>query len=199
MPDRDEPRTDAVGVETTIDLVLRVQAGDRIALEQVCARYLVPLRRWARNRLPRKARSLLDTEDIVQDTLIRTVRNLDAFDPARAGGLHAYMRTALDNRMRDEIRRAARTPEGSEVSDRQVDPKGSPLERAIGRQALERYETALARLDPDVREAVIARVEFGLSYQEIADALGGVTANTIRMRVSRALARMAHTVGDDER
>ena len=42
----------------------------------------------------------------------------------------------------------------------------SPLEQAIGRDALERYERALARLKPEDQEATLARVEMGYTYQE---------------------------------
>jgi hypothetical protein len=44
----------------------------------------------------------------------------------------------------------------------------SPLEEAIGQEALERYEAAMTRLRPDDREAIIARIELGLPYPEVA-------------------------------
>ncbi len=67
----------------------------------------------------------------------------------------------------------------------------SPLEQAIGRQALERYEQALARLRPEEREAIIARVELGLSYEEMAEALQKPTADAARKAAQRALLRLA--------
>ena len=67
----------------------------------------------------------------------------------------------------------------------------SPLEAAIGSQTLDRYEAALARLTEDEREAVVTRVEFGLSYAEVADALGKPSADAARMAVVRALVKLA--------
>jgi RNA polymerase sigma-70 factor (ECF subfamily) len=67
----------------------------------------------------------------------------------------------------------------------------SPLEAAIGAQTLERYEAALTRLTEEDREAVVTRVEFGLSYAEVAEALGKPSADAARMTVVRALLKLA--------
>ena len=66
------------------------------------------------------------------------------------------------------------------------------MEAAIGRQALERYETALSRLRAMDREAIIGRIELGLTYDELAAALGKPSANAARMALERALFRLAH-------
>ena len=42
----------------------------------------------------------------------------------------------------------------------------------IGRETLEHYEAALQRLRPEEREAIVARVEMGYSYEELAQVLG---------------------------
>ena len=65
------------------------------------------------------------------------------------------------------------------------------LEAAIGQEAVERYEAALARLRPDDREAIVARVELDCSYEEVAQALGKPTAGAARVAISRALVRLA--------
>ena len=62
---------------------------------------------------------------------------------------------------------------------------------AIGQEALERYEAALARLRPEDREAIIIRVELGCPYAEVAAALGKPSAAAAHMAVSRALIRLA--------
>ena len=55
----------------------------------------------------------------------------------------------------------------------------------------ERYEAALHRLRPEEREVIIARVELGQSYQQIAAGHGKASADAARMAVSRALVRLA--------
>jgi DNA-directed RNA polymerase specialized sigma24 family protein len=60
---------------------------------------------------------------------------------------------------------------------------------------LERYERALARLRPEDRELVIARIEVGYTNQEIADLLDKPTANAARMAAERAIVRLAKEMG----
>ena len=84
----------------------------------------------------------------------------------------AYLRQAIINRIRDEARRAGRSPEVAELDGNQRDRGASPLEFAIGTEAVERYEAALARLRPEEREAVIARVEMDQKFRGIAQGLG---------------------------
>jgi RNA polymerase sigma-70 factor (ECF subfamily) len=185
-------------VATTADLLSRARLGDEEARNELFARYLPSLRRWARGRLPRWTRDLRDTEDVVQETLLQTLKNIDAFKPRHEGALQAYLRQALMNRVRDEVRRVSRRGVGEElVDDAHRDESASPLDEAIGRQAVARYEAALARLRPAERELVIARVELGQSYQQIAAAHGKASADAARMGVSRALLRLAEEMDVD--
>src|SRR5262245_37900354 len=91
----DPPRVEGSGagsVESTFHLIERVRAGDPEALERLFARHLKPLQRWASGRLPKWARDLADTDDLVQDTLVQTFKNIDGFEPRRVGALQAYLR-----------------------------------------------------------------------------------------------------------
>ena len=108
----ERPSIAAEDAPATASLVLleRVRAGDTAALNRLMDRYLPRLSRWASGRLPRWARDLSDTDDLVQDTLIRSVANLDHFEARGEGALQAYLRGAVMNRIRDEIRRQRRTP-----------------------------------------------------------------------------------------
>jgi RNA polymerase sigma-70 factor (ECF subfamily) len=177
--------------ESSLDLLARAQAGDAAALEDLIGRYLPRLRRWATGRLPLWARDLAETQDLVQETAVKAFKQIDRFQVRGEGALQAYLRQALLNRIRSEIRRAGRrgATEGLDPETETQDP--SPLEIAIGRQAVERYETALGKLRPADREAVIGRIELGLSHDELAEALGKPTANAARMAVERALFRLA--------
>jgi RNA polymerase sigma-70 factor, ECF subfamily len=187
-------RSDAV--DTTLDLVERAKTGDSDALNELFARYLPPLRRWASGRLPRWTRDLMDTDDLVQETVFRAVKRMDRFEARHEGALQAYLRQAVVNRIRDEVRRARRAPVSEMLDDNAPDVAASPLETAIGAQALECYEAALARLRPEERQAIVARVEMDGSYHEVARALGKPSADAARMAVSRALLRLAQEMKD---
>jgi RNA polymerase sigma-70 factor, ECF subfamily len=141
--------------------------------------------------LPRWSRDLMDTDDLVQETVVRAVKRIDQFESRHEGALQAYLRQAIVNRIRDEVRRAKRSPAPVELDEHAAAPDASPLEAAIGGEALERYEAALTRLRPEEREAIIARVEMDGSYRDVAVALGKPSADAARMAVSRALLRLA--------
>ena len=177
--------------ESTLDLLQRARSGDRQALDQLFARYVPLLQRWATGRLPRWARDVADTHDLVQETLLQTFKKIDTFEYRGEGALQAYLRQVLVNRIREEFRKTARRPDGTALDEGQVDPSPSPLEEAIGQQALDSYERALERLRPEEREAIVARVEMGLSYEELAAALGKPTADAARQAARRALIRLA--------
>jgi RNA polymerase sigma-70 factor (ECF subfamily) len=183
--------TRTADLESTVRLFARAQAGDRDALHQLLSRHLTPLRRWASGRLPKWARDVSDTDDLVQDTLLGTIRRLSDFELRSPGALQAYLREAILNRVRDALRRRSRRPETAPLDGVEVDPAVSPLEEAIGHEALERYEQALHSLTPADREAVIGRVEMGYSYDELAEALGKPSADAARKAAKRALLRLA--------
>jgi RNA polymerase sigma-70 factor (ECF subfamily) len=166
------------------------RGGDRHALDRLFVRYMKPLKRWAHGRLPRWARDMRDTDDLVQESVLQTLRQVDRFEPTRDGAFYAYLRKALHNRLLDEIRRAKRAPRDPLASDH-PDAAPSPVEEIIGRQMMARYEDGLAKLRPEEREAVLARVEFGRTYAEIAEALGKPSPDAARMLVGRALVRLA--------
>jgi RNA polymerase sigma factor (sigma-70 family) len=186
MPD---PRP-ANPLESTQQLLDLVRQGDRDALDRLYSRCLPPLRRWARGRLPSAARGALDTQDLVQDTVVNSLRRLDHFDSRHEGALQAYLRQAVLNRIRDEARRFSRRPVQAELSESFQSDAASPLDIAIGREGVKRYEEALQRLRPSDREAIIGRLELQHDYQELAIILGKPNANAARVAVTRALARL---------
>ncbi len=190
--DRFQPDAARSGeAESTFRLIERARAGDQEALERLFARHVKPLQRWARGRLPKWARDLADTDDLVQETLVQTFKRIEHFEPRRVGALQAYLREAVLNRIRNELRRKGRQPHATDFDGLEVVSVESPLEQAIGREAVERYEAALQRLTADEREAIIARVEMGYSYEELAEALGKPTPDAARKAARRALVRLA--------
>jgi RNA polymerase sigma factor (sigma-70 family) len=177
--------------ESSFELLRRVREGDADALDRLIARHLDPLRRWASGRLPRWARDLADTQDLVQETLLHALKHLKTFQPQREGALQAYLRQAVANRIKDEIRRKQRQPGAETLGESFPSDFPSPLAHAIGQEMIDRYEAALAELRNEEREAIVARIELGQSYEEIATALGKPSADAARMAVQRALVKLA--------
>jgi RNA polymerase sigma-70 factor (ECF subfamily) len=180
--------------ESTATLLVQARDGSDEARERLIGRYLPILRRWARGRLPGYARESIDTDDLVQVTLIRALGGLDRFEPRREGAFLAYLRRILLNALRDEIRRVAVRPGRAELGEDLVAATPSPVEEAIGRERLAAYEDALASLEERHQEAVILRLELGFSHQQVAEAIGCASSDAARMVVSRAVARLAERI-----
>jgi RNA polymerase sigma factor (sigma-70 family) len=142
---------------------------------------------------------MLDTADVVQDTLVAALRRLDKVAIDGEGALQAYLRQALKNRLTDLYRRATQPVARADLSPELPAADPSPLERAIGAEAVERYESALERLSPGDREAVILRIEMCCPYEEIARTLGKTSAAHARVAVSRALARLSREMSNGRR
>jgi RNA polymerase sigma factor (sigma-70 family) len=177
--------------ESTFQLLDRARSGDDSAIETLFARYLKPLRRWASGRLPQWARNSADTHDLVQDTLLSAFRRIESFEPRREGAFQAYLRQAVMNRIRDQIRRTGTRPAMTTLNEEQHENDASPYQDLVTLETFERYEAALARLKPEEREAVIGRVELEQSYEELAKSLDRPTPDAARMAVARALVRLA--------
>src|SRR5881409_4105368 len=92
-------------VESTASLLARVRAGDEEARARLVVRYRTLLRRWAHGRVPPRVRALIDTEDVVQETLLRALEKAGRFEPRREGAFLAYLRTILLNEIRAALRR----------------------------------------------------------------------------------------------
>ena len=177
--------------QSTALLVGKAQEGDGEAREALIAHCLPALRRWARGRLPNFARDLAETEDLVQVTLMQAVRNLDRFQYRGSGSFLAYLRTILLNAVKQELRRVGRTPDSTERVDLAAEVEDSVLANCIGQDTLEHYERGLQELTPGQRDAVVLRLEFGLSFAEVAAETGAHSSDAARMMVSRGLARLA--------
>ena len=113
-----QPESDDLAAlpESSITLLTRARAGDHAALDALLVRYRPRLKRWAHGRLPTWARDLAETDDLVQDTLVKAIRNLDRFVVSESGaGFQNYLRLAIGNAIRDEIRKARRRPPSGDL------------------------------------------------------------------------------------
>lgn len=180
-----------------MDLLRLSKSGDQRARDELLGRYLPRLRRWAAGRLPMRARSLLDTGDLVQETLLKVLQGLERIEERGPGGFQAYVRQAVLNRIRDEVRWADRRPGPEGVPESLPDASPSPLENAIGADLLGRYERALGTMSADDRELLLLRIEMDFDYAEIATMTGRPSRDAARMGVQRALGRLAEAMGHE--
>jgi RNA polymerase sigma-70 factor, ECF subfamily len=178
-------------LEATIDLLHRAREGDESAWDLLVGRHRRSLKLLAHRRLPSHARSMTDTEDVVQDAFTRALKFVHSRDFSSHGAFLAYLRRVVINRILDELRRSARTPPLSALPEDCATPARSPLELAIGNERAARYRHALGQLRQRDRELVELRLEEGLAYQEIAARLGFRTADASRVATGRAIWRLS--------
>jgi RNA polymerase sigma-70 factor, ECF subfamily len=124
-------------------------------------------------------------DDLVQETLLRALAHIDSFEPGT--NMPAWLFTILRNLFRSEYRKRRREVEDAE--GRYADTLKSNPEQT-GRVEFQEFRTALEKLPPDQREALILVGASGFSYEDAA-AICGCAVGTIKSRVNRARIRLA--------
>jgi RNA polymerase sigma-70 factor (ECF subfamily) len=183
--------SDATREQSTATLLERIRGGQDAAREELFRRCLPLLKHFARGRLPMQRRDLAETDDLVQVTLLRALNNVERFDAQGRGAFFAYLRQIMLNAVREEIRRHGARPQHTADLDAVPAAPDSVVANAVGEQTLEAYEAGLVQLGDLQREAVILRVEFDMSYAEIAVELDCASTDAARMQVARGLKRLA--------
>jgi len=132
---------------------------------------------------------------LVQETLLRAIEGLDHIEVGPPGQFQAYVRQAVLNRIRDQVRWARRRAVAGEALEEFEDAAPSPLESAIGAEVLERYEGALEQLSEIERRLIHFRIELDFSYEEIAAVMERGSPDAARMAVRRAVRKLAAVMG----
>ena len=125
-----------------------------------------------------------DADDLAHDTVVRALGHIDHFEPGT--NLQAWLFTILRNAFYSRHRRRRREiedPDGAMAEKLSVMPaQGAHLH-------LEDVRSALAKLSPQQREAILLVGAEGLSYEEASEVCG-VLVGTIKSRVNRARSRL---------
>ncbi len=171
--------------ETAV-LLSRINAGDDAAKNELAAHCYPLLLKWAHGRIPYTDLSLLETRDLVQETFIRGMQKVDQIQAKKPGAFLAYLRTIFINCVRDVARKSKNSERNNGYHNSQT-----LFQDAINLDEFIAYEKALSKLPPANQEAVILRIEFGMSYHEIAAATDKSSADAARMQVKRALVILA--------
>ncbi|MBA2719901.1 MAG: RNA polymerase sigma factor [Chloroflexi bacterium] len=128
-----------------------------------------------------------DAEELVQDCLVRAYRALATYEPARIRELRlrGWLTTILLNAGRNRAR-VKRVPTTELAFEPGAEPAVDPF---IRRDQRESWGRLLAGLSPAQRTAVVLRHVDGMSYAEIAEAVGR-PEGTVKAHVHRGLAAL---------
>lgn len=146
---------------------------------------LPSLRAFARSL----ARNPAQADDLVQDTLVKALANVDRFEPGT--NLRAWLFTILRNHYYSQLRKAKREVE--DVDGRMASRLASRPEQD-GSVDLEDFKAAFAQLAPDHREVLTLVGASGCSYEEAAS-ICGCAVGTIKSRVNRARKKLTELLG----
>jgi RNA polymerase sigma-70 factor (ECF subfamily) len=175
--------------ELDLQLVRRVQGGDKKAFELLFSKY----QRRVNRLVSRFVRSDEEVEDIVQDSFIKAYRALPAFrgDSAFYTWLYRIAVNTAKNYLVSSSRRPhaigdyGSTDEDGFREDELVSHMNTPESELITREIAETVNSTMSDLPDDLREAITLREIEGLSYEEIAEVMG-CPIGTVRSRIFRA-------------
>jgi RNA polymerase sigma-70 factor, ECF subfamily len=192
----------------TRELLVRINGGDRQALETLLAEHRVPLRAFIDFHLDPRIRARVDPSDVVQETQMEVVRRMDDFLRRRPMPFHLWVRKTAYERLlrlrRDHVHRARRSvgreaawPERSSLllARGLLDPKPSPSSELQAKELAERVGEAVAELSEADREILLLRDANELPYEEIACLLE-IEPAAARKRYGRALIRLQKILTD---
>lgn len=193
-------------------LVALGKTGDESALERLCSVYGERVRRIIRLRMGKELRSRLESMDLVQDTFIAALRDLEGFTYTNEGDFLRWLSKIAENRLRDNLKkfRAHKRDIRKEMSlnnygrgthDSCVKMPGpvnstTPSMIMFRREELDKLEGALDKLKPEYREVIVLTKIEGLSSKELGERLGK-RPGAVRMLLSRAMAELSRAFGED--
>jgi RNA polymerase sigma-70 factor (ECF subfamily) len=170
----------------TAILINRIKAGDSKATDELVQQCYPILLKWAHGRIPYSEKSLLETTDIVQESILRGIQHLHKFKALKTGAFLAYLRKIFINCINESVRK----PNNSEDID-SYSNRTTYFSTELDVDDFIYYETALNKLSEAEQQAIILRVEFGFSYNEIAKEMDKNSEDAARMFVSRAMIKLA--------
>ncbi len=192
----------------TISLVRDAQGGKSEAMEELFARYLPRVRQIVALRLGRRPSDFSSHEDIVQEALLNTFKNLEQYEERSEATFRNWVSQCVANSIRDHFRRATAEKRGggrvrafgsfeSESLSAIVFQGKEPTPSVVvgERELIAKIEETLLEMKEHWREVILMRLFCEMSYREIGDHLGIREEATVRKLFSRAMAELRRLCG----
>lgn len=185
-------------MEADAQLVQRCLRGDGPAWEELVRRHA----RRVYNLCYRFTGNSSEAEDLSQEVFLRIYRTLGSYRVAY-GGFPTWLTSVTRNLLVDHYRRSRRDRMTDALEDVMptIEEKHSPVrtpdKAAMAGELSQQVQAGLARLSPELREAIILRDLQGLEYNEIQQVLS-VPEGTVKSRINRGrieLARILQEMG----
>jgi RNA polymerase sigma-70 factor (ECF subfamily) len=187
----------------TRDQVRAAQAGDEAALNDLFRRYMPRVTGLVAARLGERWAELAQADDLVQDSFVDALQALRGGMLATDADFCNWMATCVQNNIRDQFRRAHAGKRDRNRLRPQPDPGESfltetildadaptPSQVALAHETEARLEEALRGLGSVYREVISLRAYCGMSYRQVAEAMGLPSENTANVLFLRARAEL---------
>jgi RNA polymerase sigma-70 factor, ECF subfamily len=198
-------------------LVLRLRAGDREVLGDLCSLHRQRIWRMIRFRMDRRLAARIDPDDVLQEAFLAARSRIENFLAEPQGSFFVWLRMIALQSLFDqhrhhigaEMRNAARDvrldrTDGSNTSvclaAQLAGTITSPSQAAAGLELMQRLEQAIRTMSELDQEIIAMRHFEDLTNVESAEALG-ISATAASNRYVRALARLKEILtsfGDTE-
>jgi RNA polymerase sigma-70 factor (ECF subfamily) len=164
------------------ELVARATAGDQDAFGQLVSRWERPIYALAYRTLRREE----EARDVVQDAFLRAYRGLPSFrgDSSFYSWLYRIATNAAFSFLKKDAGEV-HADEAAEPFEPGVTDEQTPERMLLARQIGDAVERAMARLQPELAEALTLYEVEGKSYAEVAQMMG-TPIGTVRTRIFRA-------------
>lgn len=160
------------------DIIAGCQQGDRSAQQQ-----LYELHHWRLYRLCVRLVGEQDAADVTQQAFLKVFRTIHQF--AGHSQFETWLYRLTVNECQQFIRSRSRRPEVALTTE----PMTTGTQGSVASEHSELLQTALERLEPDLRSVFVLREVEQLSYAELAETLE-VSAGTVASRLNRARTRL---------
>ena len=189
-----EATTSTLASNSTVSLLPLACRGNRRARAILLERMRPYLKRIGHGQLPAWARGRAETDDLVQESMIRALKHIPRFEGQSIRDFRNWLHTVFRNLVTDEKRYVQRYGVGEEIPETVKADVISPEEQAAEQEKADVFETALKTLSPADRLFIVYRLQHGYSFQELADQLGKPSADAARMTYNRALKKFRDAV-----
>jgi RNA polymerase sigma-70 factor, ECF subfamily len=178
----------SVGDSTDAELIQRWKNGDQRAATALVERHSPALARFAASQGAR-----YDIDELVQDTFVRAFNSIDGF--RGESSFRTWLLTIERRLLLDRRRSEKRRPDKVEIQEGDASTQFDALDGMVADEVRKRLTKAVTKLSPTQREVFTLRVAEGMSYKEIADAVG-TTEGAARVHYHNAMRSVKEFLDD---
>ncbi len=176
-----------MGQQKTEEAALKAKEGDIEAFGEIYDAYIERIYRFVYYKTHHKETA----EDVTSEVFRKALQAIASFDPAK-GSLSGWLYRIARNAVIDHYRSARPTDDIDDMWDLMSD---SDTERDVGaKMAAEQLQKHLVVLTSEQRDIVLMRVWEGMSYKEIAEAVGKTEA-ACKMAFMRSVGKLRDGMG----